>query len=103
MFGRRLVRRVRPPDFRPDWKHFSYCRRPDNSGAELSATGNVPCTTARNVEAHVFSARCVRRNRCLAAGFTCLAFWDGRYDRPFDFTHHAICHDGKRRIVMDEG
>src|SRR5262249_49261952 len=24
--------------------------------------------------------------------------WDGRYDRPFEFTHHAICHDGKRRI-----
>jgi hypothetical protein len=103
MLGRRLVRRVQRPDFRPDWKHFSYCRRPDNSGAELSATGNVACTAARSVEAHVFSARCVRRNRCLAAGFTCLAFWDGRYDRPFDFTHHAICHDGRRRIAMDEG
>ena len=43
------------------------------------------------------------KNRCVVVGFTCLAFWDGRYDQPFDYTHHAICHDGKRRIDMDEG
>src|SRR6266511_3547534 len=59
--------------------------------------------TAREAEREVFSQRCYRSNRCAAAGFTCLAFWDGRYDRPFDYTHHAICHDGRRRIGMDEG
>jgi hypothetical protein len=101
--GRRLVAGARWPDFRPDRPHLSYCRRPDNSGAELSATGDVPCATARKVEAAVFSARCGRKNRCTAERFTCLAYWDGRYDRPFEFTHHAICHEGKRRIVMDEG
>src|SRR5438876_849160 len=36
-------------------------------------------------------------------GFTCLAFWDGRYDRPFTYTHHAICREGALRIEMDEG
>lgn len=101
--GLRLVAGTRWPDFRPDREHFSYCRRPDNSGAALSATGDVPCATARRVEAAVFSPRCGTSNRCVAFGFTCLAYWDGRYDRPFTFTHHAICHDGKRRIVMDEG
>src|SRR5207248_6951885 len=45
--GRTLVAGVRWPDFRPDREHFSYCRRPDNSGAELSATGDVPCATAQ--------------------------------------------------------
>jgi hypothetical protein len=101
--GFRLVAGTRWADFRPDRAHLSYCRRPDNSGAELSATGDVPCATARTAESEVFSQRCGRSNRCLAVGFTCLAFWDGRYDRPFEYTHHAICHDRKRRIVMDEG
>ena len=101
--GRKLVAGTRWPDFRPDREHFSYCRRPDLSGAELSATGDVPCATARQVEADIFSPRCGTRNRCVALGFTCVAYWDGRYDRPFEYTHHAICHDGRRRIVMDEG
>jgi hypothetical protein len=101
--GLRLVAGTRWPDYRADRGHFSYCRRPGPSWSELSATGDVPCATAREAEREVFSQRCYRSNRCAAAGFTCLAFWDGRYDRPFDYTHHAICHDGRRRIVMDEG
>ncbi len=101
--GLRLVAGARWPDYRADRGHFSYCRRPGPSWSELSATGDVPCATAREAEREVFSQRCYRSNRCAAAGFTCLAFWDGRYDRPFDYTHHAICHDGRRRIVMDEG
>jgi hypothetical protein len=101
--GLSLVSGTRWADFRIDRGHLSYCRRPDLSWAELEATGDVRCATARNAEAKVFSTACVTRNRCIAFGFTCLALWDGRYDRPFDYTHHAICRDGERRIVMDEG
>ncbi len=101
--GRALAAGARWPDYRPDRAHFSYCRRVGLSLSELSATGDVPCATARKVEATLFSRRCVSRNRCIVSGFTCLAFWDGRYDRPFSFTHHAICHDRTRRIDMDEG
>lgn len=101
--GASLVNGVRPPAFRPDGPTLSYCRLPDFSGAELSASGTVPCATARSVEGKVFSRPCVAKNRCETSGFTCLAFWSGHYDRPFDFTHHAICHDGRRRIVADEG
>jgi hypothetical protein len=102
--GRELVSGTRWPDYRPDRTHFSYCRRPGLSWAELSATGDVPCAAARKVEAVVFSARCAKKNRCLVLGFTCLAYWDGRYDRPFEYTNHAVCDDNrKRRVEMDEG
>jgi len=101
--GLELVAGVRWPDFRPDRRHLSYCRRPDNSGAELSATGDVPCATASRVEGEVFSARCGSKTRCRAVGFSCVAVWSGLHGEPFTVTHHAICKDGKRRIVMDEG
>jgi len=101
--GVKLAARARWPDYRPDRANLSYCRRPALSLAELSATGDVPCATARKVEAGVFSQRCGSQNRCVASGFTCLAFWDGRYDRTFDYSHHSVCHDGTRRIEMDEG
>ncbi len=101
--GLTLVAGARWPDYRPDRAHFSYCRRVGLSLSELSATGDVPCATARKVEATVFSRRCISKNRCIASGFTCLAVWDGRYDRPFDYSHHAICRAGNRRIDMDEG
>ena len=90
------------PLFRPDRKHLSFCRRLDNSGGELAATGDVPCATARKVEAEVFSARCSSKNRCVLFGFTCLAP-GGRYDGSFGFTNAAICHDGARRIVIGGG
>src|ERR1700690_2073842 len=59
-----------------------YCKRPGGPGNYLAASPSVSCATARKVEAKVFSSACVQRTRCLAYGFTCLAFWDGRYDRP---------------------
>jgi hypothetical protein len=101
--GRELVAGVRRADFRPDRRHLSYCRRPDNSGAELSATGDVPCPTASGVEGEVFSAGCASKTRCRAAGFLCLSVWSGLHHQPFTVTHHAVCHHGKRRIVIDEG
>jgi hypothetical protein len=80
-----------------------YCKRPGGPGNYLAASPSVSCATARKVEAKVFSSPCVRRTRCLAYGFTCLAYWDGRYDEPFWDVHHAICRSGSRRIEMDEG
>ncbi len=80
-----------------------YCKRPGGPGNYLAASPSVSCSTARKVEAKVFSSACVNRTRCLAYRFTCLAYWDGRYDRPFSYTSHAICRSGTRRIEMDEG
>jgi hypothetical protein len=80
-----------------------YCKRPGGPGNFLAASPSVSCSTARKVEVRVFSQACVNRTRCHAYRFTCLAFWDGRYDRPFSYTSHAICRSGARRIVMDEG
>jgi hypothetical protein len=101
--GTRLVAGVRRPSFRADAKHLTYCRAPDLSWSQLAATGDVACKTARKVEATVFSRACASKNRCAVSAFTCLALWDGRYDRPFEYTHHAICHRGRARIVIDEG
>jgi hypothetical protein len=80
-----------------------YCQRRGGPGNYLAASPSVSCSTARKVEVRVFSPSCVSRTRCYAYRFTCLAFWDGRYDRPFSYTHHAICRHGARRIEMDEG
>lgn len=82
-----------------------WCRVPSGPGAFLAASPGVPCRTARAVEAGVFSNRCGNRTRCDTHGFTCIAIWDGRTDRPFSFTHHADCRDedGDARVVMDEG
>jgi hypothetical protein len=80
-----------------------YCKRPGGPGNYLAASPNVSCTTARKVEVKVFSQSCIKRTRCYAYGFKCLAFWDGRYDRPFSYTSHAICRAGARRVEMDEG
>jgi hypothetical protein len=80
-----------------------YCKRPGGPGNYLAASPSVACSTARKVEAKVFSSACVNRTRCLAYRFTCLAYWDGHYDRPFSYTSHAICRSGARRIEMDEG
>jgi hypothetical protein len=80
-----------------------YCKRPGGPGNYLAASPSVACSTARKVEAKVFSSACVNRTRCLAYRFTCLAYWDGHYNRPFSYTSHAICRSGARRIEMDEG
>jgi hypothetical protein len=50
-----------------------------------------------------YRERATSKHRCDALGFACLAFSAGRYDRPFEYTHHAIYHDGRRRIVIDGG
>jgi hypothetical protein len=80
-----------------------YCKRPGGPGNYLAASPSVSCSTARKVEAKVFSPACMKRTRCLAYRFTCVSYWDGRYDRPFSYSHHAICRSGARRIEMDEG
>ena len=80
-----------------------YCTHPGPPGNFLAASPDVPCGTARQVEAKVFSSACGNDNRCDARGFTCFAYWDGRYDRPFSYTHHAICRNGVQRIEIDEG
>jgi hypothetical protein len=80
-----------------------YCLRPGGPGNYLAASWSVPCRIARQVEATVFAEPCSGRTRCIAGGFTCLALWEGRYDRPFDYTHHAMCRDKSRRVEMDEG
>jgi hypothetical protein len=82
-----------------------WCRAPNGPGAFLAASPEVSCHTAHDVEAGVFSERCWNRTRCETGGFTCIAIWDGRTDRPFSFTHHADCRDadGDGRVEMDEG
>ena len=88
------------PDLRPGLR---YCKRPGGPGNYLAASPSVSCRAAREVELRVFSRACRNRTRCYAYGFTCLAFWDGRYDRPFSYTHFATCRAGARRIEADEG
>jgi hypothetical protein len=100
--GVRLAAGTRWPSYRPDRRNLTYCRRPDLSGAELSASGGVPCTTVRKAESMVFSERCGRRTRCVVAGFTCRGVWSGR-PGTFEQTHHAECRRGRQRIRMDEG
>jgi hypothetical protein len=80
-----------------------YCERPGGPGNYLAASPSVGCATARKVRNKTMSPVCVYQNRCYAYGFTCLAYWDGRYDRPFDYTHHGICRSGRRRIDFDTG
>jgi hypothetical protein len=92
-----------PPPEPPPPAGTRYCTHPGGPGNFLAASPDVQCATARHVEAKVFSSACGNDNRCVAHGFTCLAFWDGRYDRPFSYTHHAICRNGAQRIEIDEG
>ena len=100
--GVQLAAGARWPSYRPDWRNLTYCRRPDLSGAELSASGGVPCATVRKAEAAVFSPRCAKKSRCVVAGFTCLAVWSGRLGH-FEGTNHAECRRGRQRIRIDEG
>jgi hypothetical protein len=97
-----LAAETRWPSYRPDRRNLTYCRRPDLSGAELSASGGVPCTTVRKAESTVFSPPCAKRARCLVAGFTCLGGWSGS-PGPFEGTNHAECRRGRQRIRIDEG
>ncbi len=82
--------------------HSVYCERPDNAGAFPAASPGVPCGTARGV-VRTLRSTCWNRNRCVVDGFRCIAEWDGRFDRPFFFTHHALCNSGWRWIEWDGG
>jgi len=92
-----------PPPVPPPPSGLRYCRKPAGPGSFVAASPGVSCRTAFEVEAKVFSDACFERTRCDGYGFTCLAFWDGRYDRPFSYTHHAVCRDGALRVEIDEG
>lgn len=79
-----------------------YCERPDQPGAFLAASRGVTCTTAERVK-RALETVCYPKLRCVIAGFRCVAFWDGRFDRPFEYTHHALCNAGWRWIEWDGG
>lgn len=79
-----------------------FCDKPDNAGAFLAVSPGVTCATAQRVKQKLIGA-CYTRSRCVAKGFRCVAYWDGRFDRPFEFTHHALCVNGWRWILWDGG
>jgi hypothetical protein len=78
-----------------------YCEKPNQSGAFLIASPGVTCATAEIVKDRLTSPGCYQRARCVVEGFRCVAFWDGRFDRPFMYTHHALCSSGWRWIEWD--
>jgi hypothetical protein len=80
-----------------------YCERPGGPGNFLAATSDVTCATAKMIASKLYSAACRDRNRCTVDGFSCIAYWDGRFDRSFSFTNHGVCHDGRRWIEFDLG
>lgn len=55
------------------------------------------------IKKRLLSPACYTRTRCLALGFRCIAYWDGRFDRPFTYTHYAICTKGWRWVVWNGG
>jgi hypothetical protein len=79
-----------------------YSERP-NPNAYLIASPGVTCATAEAIKRRLISSACYTRTRCLASGFRCVAQWDGRFDRPFSYTHHAMCNNGWRWLVWDGG
>ena len=80
-----------------------YCEKPNQPGASLAASRGVTCAIAETVKNRLTSPACYKRERCVVAGFRCVAFWDGRFDRPFMYTHHALCNSGWRWIEWDRG
>jgi hypothetical protein len=79
-----------------------FCEFPGGPGDFLAASPAVRCAVASAVESGI--SACFSKTRCTVAGFRCIAEWAGRYDRPFSFTHHAICvRDARRRVVWDGG
>jgi hypothetical protein len=80
-----------------------YCEKPGGPGNFLAASRDTNCATARKVIARVLSPACVHRTRCTADGFRCVAYWSGRFDRPFSYTNHALCNERWRWIFWDGG
>jgi hypothetical protein len=79
-----------------------YCEKP-NPNAYLIASPGVSCTTAEVIKHRLISSACFTRTRCVVDGFRCVAYWEGRFDRPFSYTHHALCNDQWRWVVWDGG
>jgi hypothetical protein len=80
-----------------------FCEKPDNAGAFLVASPGITCATAEQVKRRLISALCYAKTRCAVLGFRCVAYWEGRFTRPFEFTHHALCNSGWRWIEWDGG
>lgn len=80
-----------------------YCEKPGGPGNFLAASPGVSCATARRVIARVLSPVCVKRTRCSAYGFRCVAYWSGRFDQPFSYTNHALCNEEWSWIFWDGG
>jgi hypothetical protein len=83
-------------------KPLVYCERPSHAGAYLAASVGVTCATARRVE-RALETVCYRKIRCEVAGFRCVAYLDGRFDRPFQYTNHALCNARWSWIEWDGG
>src|SRR5262245_36951161 len=79
-----------------------YCEKP-NPNADLIASPGVTCATAEAIKHRLISPACYSRTRCVASGFRCVAYWEARFDRPFSYTHHALCNDRWRWVVWDGG
>ena len=79
-----------------------YCEKPSLTNASLAVSQGVTCATAEKVKKRLIGA-CYTRTRCVVEGFRCVAYWDGRFERPFEYTHHALCVSGWRWIVWDGG
>ncbi len=80
-----------------------YCEKPSGPGAFLAVSPGVTCATAEKVKSRLISASCYQHNRCIVAGFRCVAYWDGRFDLSFEYSHHALCNNGWRWIEWDGG
>lgn len=78
-----------------------YCDTPDPI-ASLAASPRVTCATAKTIE-KALKGRCFADTSCLVEGFRCAAYWDGRFDRRFSFTHYAICVHGQLWAIWNGG
>ena len=80
-----------------------YCEKPAGPGAFLAASPGVTCATAEKVRSKLISPSCYQHIRCVVGAFRCVAYWDGRFERSFEYAHHALCNDRWRWIVWDGG
>jgi hypothetical protein len=78
-----------------------YCEKP-NPNASLAVSPGVTCATAEAIK-NALIGRCYSRKSCVAGGFRCIAYWDGRFDQPFSYTHYAICIHARSWVVWNGG
>lgn len=79
-----------------------YCQKPDPN-ASLAVSAGVSCAVAAKIKHFLISPPCFAHLRCTSAGFRCVAYWDGRFDRPFAYSHYALCNDRWRWVVWNGG